>query len=224
MPAPLAARLTTNPYRRYEFLLTSHHKPFFFHPYFFAVILATSSVISLIENSVFDYDNITYEIWKSHMVSSIYFAVYWFTAKAEYMHAMQRDFVNRDQQEAVMVAVGLAFLSLVTSAVAPYTSVAYTNYLMWLPVALATGAFLDVLWVSQQERKAAESQKTDEKDQRWNFRFNVYYVSTFFIILKAAVVIYYWRDYSTVYIAMNQRTPTRSIQYNQSNAWLSPTY
>ena len=208
---------------RYEMLLTSHHKCFFFHPYFFAVILATSAVISLVENSVFDYDNITYEIWKAHMVSCIYFAVYWFKAKSEYKFTSHEVFTDRSQQEPLFVAVALAFLSLATTATAPYTSVAYLNFLLWIPIALAAGAFLDVLWIGQEEQIETDG-KRDKQENSWNVSYTAYWVSSLFIIIKALVVIYYWRDYSTVWHAVKENIQTRSVQYNVSYAWLSPTY
>lgn len=68
----------------YEWVVRSPHKTQFVHPYFFAVILATLNVISLVENSVFDYDNIVFEIWKSHMISCLYFGMLWFNSKAQH--------------------------------------------------------------------------------------------------------------------------------------------
>ena len=218
--APARATLGSDQGRRYEFVVSSHHKVFFFHPYFFAVILAVSSVMSLVENSVFDYDNITFEIWKSHMVSCIYFAVYWYTAKADHKDNPSMDFKNREQEEAILVAIALAFLSLVTTALAPYTSVAYTNYMLWLPITITLGAFFDVLYVSQHNGKV----DTDSQDAKRPFKFTEFWVSFFFIIVKAVVVIYYWRDYSTILHAVYENNPTRSIQYNQSCTWLTPSF
>lgn len=205
---------------RYEFVLTSPHKAFFVHPYFFNVALATTAVIALVENSVGDYDNITYEIWKAHMVSALYFAVYWFTSKAKASVIDTKDFAYRAQQEAVFTAVVLAVLALLTSAMAPYTDAAYTNYLLWIPLQLALAAFIDVVYLShldppidQKSRSATETVPN-----------TTYWISSLVLVLKALVVIYYWRDYSTIYNTMNQKIPTRSLQYNVSNAWLTPSY
>jgi hypothetical protein len=202
-------------------VLTSHHKPFFLHPYFFAVILATTSVIALVENSVFDYDNITYEVWKAHMVSTLYFAVYWFTGKSERLE-INREYFNpfatHAQLESVFIAMVLAVLSLLTTAMAPYTSVAYTNYLLWIPLQFAVIAFLDLIYLSRQD-----PQWTPKQDA-WFIPDSVYMVSGVILILKALVVIYYWRDYSTIWHAMYEYVPTRSIQYNASYGWLTPTY
>ena len=84
----------------YEWVVLSPHKTQFMHPYFFAVIMATLSVISLVENSVFDYDNIVFEIWKSHMVSCLYFGVLWFSSKAQLSSNEKHRglYLNRPQQ------------------------------------------------------------------------------------------------------------------------------
>jgi hypothetical protein len=84
----------------YEWVVMSSHKTQFMHPYFFAVIIATLSVISLVENSVFDYDNIVFEIWKSHMVSCLYFGVLWFSSKAQLSNNEKHRglYLNRPQQ------------------------------------------------------------------------------------------------------------------------------
>ena len=203
-------------------MLTSHHKVFFFHPYFFAVVLAASSVIALVENSVFDYDNITYEVWKSHMVSTLYFAVYWFTAKSEFLQSSREYFspyyASSSQIESVFIAMVLAVLSLLSTAMAPYTSVAYTNYLLWIPLQFAVVAFLDILYLSQQDPPRTS------KLPAWFIPESVYMASGLILILKALVVIYYWRDYSVIWHAMYENVPTRSIQYNSSYTWLTPTY
>jgi hypothetical protein len=185
------------------------------------VILATSVVIALIENSVFDYDNIAFEIFKAHMVSFLYFAVYWFTSKAEFKTNAYEVFMHRSQQEPLLLAVALAFLSLITTATAPYTGVAYMNYLVWLPITLAGAAFLDVLWVNQQEKKIASAEGGEHQG---GFHYTVYWVSGLFIMIKALVVIYYWRDHATIWHSMRENIPTRSIQYNTSYNWLSPTF
>lgn len=81
-------------------IVHSAHKPQFVHPYFFAVILATLNCMALIENSVFDYENITFEIWKAHMISLLYFGTLWFSGKSGmYSNEKHRAmFLNRPQQ------------------------------------------------------------------------------------------------------------------------------
>lgn len=201
-------------------MLTSPHKSFFVHPYFFNVALATAAVIALVENSVGDYDNITYEIWKAHMVSALYFAVYWFTSKSRVSVTDTKDFAYRSQQEAVFTAVVLAVLSLLTTAMAPYTSVAYTNYLLWIPLQLALAAFIDVVYLSNLDPHVDQKNRTPTE----TVPNTAYWISSLILVIKALVVIYYWRDYSTIYNTMNQKIPTRSLQYNASYAWLSPTF
>jgi hypothetical protein len=219
--APRPPALTrAPPPRRYELVLSSHHKPFYFHPYFFAVLLATASTIALVENNVFDYDNITYEIWKSHMVSCLYFAVYWFHGKAYEVDATSSFFTSHAQQETVFLALVMATVSVLSTAMAPYTSVAYTNYLLWIPLQLAVAAFMDVIYVSQQDRL----HKQPKQDAWWYVPEGVYLISGIALVLKALVVIYYWRDYSMIYHLQFENVPTRSIQYNSSYAWLTPTY
>jgi magnesium-transporting ATPase (P-type) len=197
-------------------VLTSQHKAFFIHPYFFAVALATSAVIALVENSVGDYTVLTYEVWKAHMVSMLYFAVYWFTSKSKPAGLDTKDHSYRAQQEAVFTAVVLAVLSLLTTAMAPYTSAAYTNYLLWIPLQLALAAFIDVVYLSHLDPRVDQKSETIPNTSYW--------ISSLVLILKALVVIHYWRDYSAVYNTMNQKIPTRSIQYNASYAWLTPTF
>lgn len=224
VPAPARAALAFAPDvparpRRYEFVLVSSHKRFFVHPYFFAVMLATTSVMSLIENSVFDYDNIMCEVWKAHLVSLLYFAVYWFTGK-EKSGGHEKDFAYRAQQEALFIALALALLSLLTSAMAPYTSVAYTNYMLWIPLQIALAAFLDVLYLAH----ADQVHEKQGHEGAWQYSSSTYWISSLILILEALVVIYYWRDYSTIWHAMYENLPTRSIQYNTSYAWLNPVF
>lgn len=190
------------------------------HPYFFAVGLAACAVIALVENSVADYNNITYEIWKAHMVSALYFAVYWFTSKSRSAVTDTRDYAYRAQQEAVFVALALAVLSLLTSAIAPYTDAAYTNYLLWIPLQLALAAFLDVVYLSHLDPHVDQKKQTPTE----TVPATAYWISSLVLVLKALVVIYYWRDYSVVWHAMYENVPTRSIQYNASYAWLTPSY
>ncbi len=81
----------------YEWYSMSAHKIQFIHPFFFAVITATLAVIGLVENEVLDYDNITFEIWKAHMISFLYFGLLWFTSKKQ-MHENSTGFMSRAQQ------------------------------------------------------------------------------------------------------------------------------
>ncbi len=201
-------------------MLTSPHKPFFVHPYFFAIVLSTSAVIALVENSVADYNNITYEIWKAHMVSLLYFGVYWFTGKSKAGLTDTKDFAYRSQQEAVFTAVVLAVLSLLSSAMAPYTDAAYINYLQYIPLQLALAAFLDVVYLSHLDPHT-EQKKQSPTETVPN---TTYWVSSLVLVLKALVVIYYWRDYSSIYGSMKVNIPTRSIQYNASYTWLTPNF
>jgi hypothetical protein len=201
-------------------VLTSPHKSFFVHPYFFAIVLATSSVIALVENSVADYNNITYEIWKAHMVSLLYFGVYWFTSKSKTAVLDTKDYAYRSQQEAVFTAVVLAVLSLLSSAMAPYTDAAYNNYLQYIPLQLALAAFLDVVYLSHLDPHVDLKKQTATE----TVPNTTYWISSLVLVLKALVVIYFWRDYSSIYGSMKVNIPTRSIQYNASYAWLTPNY
>lgn len=81
----------------YEWFSMSAHRIQFVHPFFFAVIMATLSAMALVENEVLDYDNITFEIWKAHMISFLYFGVLWFTSKQQ-MHSGSTEFMARGQQ------------------------------------------------------------------------------------------------------------------------------
>jgi len=92
----------------YEWFSMSKHKVQFVHPFFFAVILATLAVIALIENEVLDYDNITFEIWKAHMISFVYFGVLWFTSKAQ-MHEKPTEFMSRAHQVVLQKGRGCCF-------------------------------------------------------------------------------------------------------------------
>ena len=192
----------------------SPHRVQFLHPFFFAVILATLSVISLVENNVLDYDNISYEIWKAHMISCLYFGVSWFTSKAQMHEKDIQEFANRAQYESVLVSTALAILAAVSTATAPYTSVAYTNYLLWMPLLFVLVAFLDLLWITEADRAPGKDQALP--------REGALILSGLVLLLTGFVTIYYWRDYSAIYHTLWENFPTRSIQYNASYFWLSP--
>lgn len=200
-------------YCRYEYFLMSPHRAQFLHPFFFDVVLATLAVISLVENSVLDYDNIVGEIWKAHMIACLYFGVSWFTSKAQLHEKNSSDFGNRAQQESVLVSTGLAVLAAITTAIAPYTSVCYTNFLLWMPLALVLVGFIDLLWITEAEHGGS----TDKVPSRES----AYYVSGLVLVIMAFVTVYYWRDYSSIYHIIWENTPTRSVQYNYTNPFLA---
>lgn len=215
-------RLTYWTTRRYEFILlsrTSKHRAFFFHPFFFAVILPITSVQALIENNALDYDNINFEILKCHMISLLYFGVYWFNAQMQ-SNEGRTFFSMRPQQEALLIAVVLPIISLVTTAVAPYTSVGYSNYLMYIPLLFAVVAFQDVYCWSH----LGTTENEMMKDSAHDAPRSIYWVSNMLLVLKALVVFYYWREYSTIYHAMFQNLPMRSIQCNASYTWLNANF
>jgi len=62
----------------YEFLLPPLKMDPFIHPYTFAVLQAIFVLISLVESHVLDYNILWTEIWKSHLISCLYFGVCWF--------------------------------------------------------------------------------------------------------------------------------------------------
>lgn len=114
-----------------------------------------------------------------------------------------------------MVAFGLAIVSTLTSAVAPYTSAAYTNYLELVPLIFVLVSFMDLMFFSyfvQHEEKTSA------------VREGPLLISAVILIVTALVTIYFWRDYSIIYHAMWEKIPMRSVQVNDTNAWLLPTY
>jgi cytochrome c oxidase subunit IV len=216
-----------------EFLLPSLKRGPFISPYFFGAILATLNAIALSENDVLDYDVITTEVMKGHLVSYLYFGAAWFVASAEDDPAASKaSYMKKPAQDSLYIASLLAAGVTVGSALAPYTAVAYLNMLWWLPTLFVVGGFFGVLWVGEMDRFSDYSH-TDVEDRRGKYqttlandpghiRNGTLYLSSLLLASLTLVVIWYWRDYSLTYHTLFELVPTRTIQSNSSYAWLNP--
>jgi len=202
------------------------------HPYFFATILSTFWVMALIENSVFDYDNIVVEIWKSHLIACVYFAVSWFYTdldSADKEH--KREFYKKPAQDAIYIGAVLAVSITFSTCLSPFTAVAYFNLLWYVPLAFVLLCFFSVLWVGEQDRfyqfyyDADIDKKVVSKASVQGVSFYIptgkLYVSAILLLLVQLVVIYYWRDFSSAWHAIYENIPMRSVQYNTSYSWLN---
>lgn len=213
-------------------MVHSAHKTQFVHPYFFAVILATLTVMSLVENSVLDYDNIMLELWKSHMISLLYFGTLWFSSKSSAFNTEKHRglFLHRAQQDGLLLSAAIALFSSVGTSLAPYTSVAYTNFLWFMPFVFVLIAFFGILWLTEFERfkerftAAGETRAAGQHEMGKGTPITSLVMSSVLLILTGFVVIYYWRDFSIVWHATQENMPMRSVQYNTSYLWLNPVF
>lgn len=216
---------------RYDMFLDSVKHPKFMHPYLFAVILSTFWVMALVENSVFDYDNITIEIWKSHLIACIYFAVSWFYTELDSVDKdHKKEFYKKPAQDAIYIAAVLAMSIVFSSSLSPFTAAAYFNVLWYVPLAFTLLCFFAVLWVGETDRfyqyyydDAGHTGVTKSSVQNVSFYVpnGKIYVSALLLLIVQLVVIYYWRDYSSAWHAIYENIPMRSIQYNTSYNWLN---
>ena len=85
----------------YEYFAhTSPHEPFL-HPFFFAEILPALVTLAMVENSVIDYDNLTFEIFKAHAISFAYMGIVWFNMNFRAQEHNKKDmllYTRRPQQ------------------------------------------------------------------------------------------------------------------------------
>ena len=111
---------------------------------------------------------------------------------------------------------------------APYTSVAYTNYMLWMPLLFVLVSFFGILWLTEVERfkdrSASVSGGKYAPETGKETLATTLVMSSAVLIVTALVVIYYWRDFSVVWHATQENIPMRSVQYNTSYAWLNPVF
>jgi len=116
---------------------------------------------------------------------------------------------------------------------APYTSVAYTSYMLWMPLVFVLVSFFGILWLTEVDRfrerfassAGAPGKRTPGAHESGKgVPIASLVMSSGVLIITAFVVIFYWRDFSVVWHATQENMPTRSVQYNTSYAWINPVF
>ena len=120
----------------------------------------------------------------------------------------------------------LAILSTICTGIAPYTSVTYTNYLLWCPLIFVLTCFFGVLWITDIDRfKEMFNEKLKRGNESGGLRPNGgLLLSSLVLIITMLVSLYYWRDFSIVWHATQENIPMRSIQLNGTYFWLNPVF
>jgi hypothetical protein len=213
----------------YEFLLPPLRMDPFIHPYTFSVTMSILVVTSLVENSVLDYNILWTEVWKCHLVTCLYFGICWFHLFMDNdPKESKHGYLRRSAQDTVYITLIIGVLVVANTTMAPYAVPKVINMLWWLPSIFVFLSFINVIWMSQNDRFSDfHSDLKQEQYQRMvskpgYINTSSLYTSCALLILVSLYAIYYWRDFAQVVFSIWQKIPTRSIQVSQGTAWLDP--
>jgi len=213
----------------YEFLLPPLRMDPFIHPYTFAVTMCVFVITSLVENGVLDFNILYTEVWKCHLVSCLYFGVCWFHLFLDNdQKESKHGYTRRSAQDTIYLSLIIGVLVVSNTAMAPYTVPKVINMLWWLPSLFVFLSFINVIWMSQNDRFS--DFHSDVKQDQYRrmvakpgyIQNSNFYTSCALLILLSLYTIYYWRDFAQVVFSVWQKIPARSIQVSQGTPWLDP--
>lgn len=191
------------------------------HPFYFTAILGVVTIIALVENSVFDFDNLQSELFNVSAIGFAYTVVVWFSGASKTVPSIHAR--ARPSHDALSVLVYYAVFRVLLTTLAPYTTAPALNYLWLAPLVFALFGFGSSTWLQKvyedEKRVKGESDKALAKFSHYTNNMSIIQ-----LVLQFAVLWYYLAIHTRVDLTLISSVVFNSVQMNTTATqnWQTP--